>query len=47
MMAAPLTSGASFLGGQRPCGGAAGRRALVCRAQAQGEASNAASPSAT
>ncbi|CAK0784409.1 hypothetical protein CVIRNUC_007613 [Coccomyxa viridis] len=34
-MAAPLTSGAPFLGGQRPCRGAVGRRALVCRAQTQ------------
>ncbi len=49
MMAASLTVGAPFAGVrpcQKPCSRASGRGALVCRAQAQGEANIKASTSA-
>ena len=49
MMAASLTVGAPFAGVrpcQKPCSRASGRSALVCRAQAQGEANIKASTSA-
>ena len=44
MMAASITVGVPFLGCrpcQRPCGRASARGALVCKAQAQGKATNA------